>query len=84
MANANETDFYDRVFPVPDRVREKSYIKSREEYEKLTRSPSKTLTPSGRKRLKNGLPGSSPSIRKRSPTGLSAMTSTSNGLRAAS
>ncbi len=35
MANANETDFYDRVFPVPDRVREKSYIKSREEYEKL-------------------------------------------------
>jgi len=35
MANANETDFYDKVFPVPDRVREKSYIKSREEYEKL-------------------------------------------------
>ena len=32
---ANETDFYDKVFPVPDRVREKSYIKSREEYEKM-------------------------------------------------
>jgi len=32
---ANETDFYDKIFPVPDRVREKSYIKSRAEYEKL-------------------------------------------------
>jgi acetyl-CoA synthetase len=32
---ANETDFYDKVFPVPDRVREKSYIKSRAEYEKM-------------------------------------------------
>ena len=32
---ANDTDFYDKVFPVPDRVREKSYIKSRAEYDKL-------------------------------------------------
>ena len=32
---ANESDFYDKVFPVPDRVREKSYIKSRAEYERL-------------------------------------------------
>jgi acetyl-CoA synthetase len=32
---ANENDFYDKVFPVPDRVREKSYIKSRAEYDKL-------------------------------------------------
>ncbi|HNV64887.1 MAG TPA: acetate--CoA ligase [Smithellaceae bacterium] len=35
MAEANEQDFYDKIFPVPERVREKSYIKSREEYEKL-------------------------------------------------
>jgi len=35
MANINENDFYDKVFPVPDRVREKSYIKSRAEYDKL-------------------------------------------------
>ena len=35
MAEANEKDFYDKVFPVPQRVREKSYIKSREEYDKL-------------------------------------------------
>ena len=35
MAEANEQDFYDKVFPVPDRVREKSYIKSRAEYDKL-------------------------------------------------
>lgn len=35
MANNNDTDFYDKVFPVPERVREKSYIKSRAEYEKL-------------------------------------------------
>ncbi|MDD5722809.1 MAG: acetate--CoA ligase [Syntrophales bacterium] len=35
MAELNEQDFYDKVFPVPDRVREKSYIKSRKEYEKL-------------------------------------------------
>lgn len=35
MAEINETDFYDKVFPVPDRVREKSYIKSRAEYDKL-------------------------------------------------
>ena len=32
---ANETDFYDKVFKVPDRVREKSYVKSREEYDKM-------------------------------------------------
>ena len=32
---ANEQDFYEKVFPVPDHVREKSYIKSREEYDKL-------------------------------------------------
>ncbi len=32
---ANEQDFYEKVFPVPDYVREKSYIKSKEEYEKL-------------------------------------------------
>src|SRR5512139_3856487 len=32
---ANETDFYDKIFKVPDRVREKSYVKSREEYDKL-------------------------------------------------
>jgi len=31
----NEQDFYTKVFPVPDRVREKSYIKSREEYNTL-------------------------------------------------
>ena len=31
----NEQDFYTKVFPVPDRVREKSYIKSREEYNAL-------------------------------------------------
>ncbi|MGD0229510.1 MAG: acetate--CoA ligase [Syntrophorhabdales bacterium] len=37
MANINDNDFYDKVFPVPDRVREKSYIKSRAEYEKLYR-----------------------------------------------
>ncbi len=35
MADVNEQDFYDKVFPVPDRVREKSYIKSRAEYEKM-------------------------------------------------
>ncbi|MDI6742096.1 MAG: acetate--CoA ligase [Smithella sp.] len=35
MAEANEQNFYDKVFPVPDRVREKSYIKSRKEYDKL-------------------------------------------------
>jgi acetyl-CoA synthetase len=35
MTVATEQDFYDKVFPVPDRVREKSYIKSRAEYEKL-------------------------------------------------
>jgi acetyl-CoA synthetase len=35
MIEKNEQDFYDKVFPVPERVREKSYIKSREEYEKL-------------------------------------------------
>jgi len=34
MANT-EQEFYDKIFPVPDRVREKSYIKSREEYDKL-------------------------------------------------
>lgn len=34
---ANESDFYDKLFPVPDRVREKSYIKSRAEYERLYR-----------------------------------------------
>ena len=35
MAEANDQDFYDKVFPVPDRVREKSYVKSRAEYDKL-------------------------------------------------
>ncbi len=35
MAEINDQDFYDKVFPVPDRVREKSYIKGREAYEKL-------------------------------------------------
>ena len=35
MANIKDNDFYDKVFPVPDRVREKSYIKSRAEYDKL-------------------------------------------------
>jgi acetyl-CoA synthetase len=35
MAEINEQDFYDKVFPVPERVREKSYIKSRAEYDKL-------------------------------------------------
>lgn len=35
MANVGDNDFYDKVFPVPDRVREKSYIKSRAEYDKL-------------------------------------------------
>ncbi len=35
MADLDEKDFYDKVFPVPERVREKSYIKSRAEYERL-------------------------------------------------
>ena len=35
MTDINEQNFYDKVFPVPERVREKSYIKSREEYDKL-------------------------------------------------
>jgi len=35
MAEAKDQEFYNKVFPVPDRVREKSYIKSRAEYEKL-------------------------------------------------
>lgn len=35
MADSNEKNFYDKVFPVPERVREKSYIKSRAEYEKM-------------------------------------------------
>ncbi|HPD21275.1 acetyl-CoA synthetase [anaerobic digester metagenome] len=35
MADVNDQNFYDKVFPVPDRVREKSYVKSREEYERL-------------------------------------------------
>ncbi|MEN6464062.1 MAG: acetate--CoA ligase [Syntrophaceae bacterium] len=35
MAVNTDNDFYDKVFPVPDRVREKSYIKSRAEYDKL-------------------------------------------------
>jgi len=35
MAEMNDQDFYNKVFPVPERVREKSYIKSRAEYEKL-------------------------------------------------
>ena len=35
MAEINETDFYDKVFPVPERVREKSYIKSRAKDDKL-------------------------------------------------
>ncbi|HOO38704.1 MAG TPA: acetate--CoA ligase [Deltaproteobacteria bacterium] len=32
---ADAVDFYDKVFPVPDRVREKSYIPSREAYDKM-------------------------------------------------
>ncbi len=35
MADINEQDFYNKVFPVPERVREKSYIKGRGEYERL-------------------------------------------------
>jgi acetyl-CoA synthetase len=35
MADINEQDFYNKVFPVPERVKEKSYIKGRGEYEKL-------------------------------------------------
>ena len=35
MADINEQDFYNKVFPVPERVREKSYIKGRSEYERL-------------------------------------------------
>ncbi len=35
MAETNDQEFYNKVFPVPERVREKSYIKSRAEYEKL-------------------------------------------------
>ncbi|MCK9264354.1 MAG: acetate--CoA ligase [Deltaproteobacteria bacterium] len=35
MAGSNEQDFYDKIFPVPERVREKSYIKSREEYDRM-------------------------------------------------
>ena len=37
MAELNETNFYDKVFPVPERVREKSYIRSRAEYDKMYR-----------------------------------------------
>jgi len=33
--SANEQDFYEKVFPVPDRVRERSYVKSKDEYLKL-------------------------------------------------
>jgi len=35
MAETNDQDFYNKVFPVPERVREKSYIKSRAEYEEM-------------------------------------------------
>ncbi len=35
MAEQNEQDFYDKVFPVPERVREKSHIKSRAAYERM-------------------------------------------------
>lgn len=35
MADINEQDFYDKIFPVPERVREKSYVKSREEYDRM-------------------------------------------------
>ena len=35
MTEINEQEFYDKVFPVPDRVKEKSYIPSREKYEEL-------------------------------------------------
>ncbi len=35
MAETNDQEFYNKVFPVPERVREKSYNKSRAEYEKL-------------------------------------------------
>lgn len=35
MAVVENPDFYDKVFTVPKRVREKSYIKSRAEYDKL-------------------------------------------------
>lgn len=52
---ANETDFYDKVFPVPDRVREKSYIKSRAEYERLYKesveNPDSFWTKEAEKRL---------------------------------
>jgi len=40
MAEVTEQDFYDKVFPVPDRVREKSYIPSREKYEELYKESS--------------------------------------------
>ncbi|MEN6476088.1 MAG: acetate--CoA ligase [Syntrophaceae bacterium] len=35
MAEINDQDFYNKVFPVPERVREKSYIKSRAEYDEM-------------------------------------------------
>lgn len=35
MAVVEDNEFYDKIFPVPKRVREKSYIKSRAEYDKL-------------------------------------------------
>ena len=35
MAETNDQDFYNKVFPVPERVREKSYIKSRAEYDEM-------------------------------------------------
>ena len=49
MAEANDNDFYDKVFPVPDRVREKSYIKSRAEYDKLYKESIKTRMLFGQK-----------------------------------
>lgn len=38
----SEQEFYEKVFPVPDHVREKSYIKSREEYERMYRESVET------------------------------------------
>ncbi|MBN1636703.1 MAG: acetate--CoA ligase [Deltaproteobacteria bacterium] len=52
---ADQVEFYDKVFPVPERVREKSYIPSREQYEKMYKesieNPEKFWADEARKRL---------------------------------
>jgi len=52
---ADQVDFNDKVFPVPDRVREKSYIPSGEQYEKMYKesieNPEEFWANEARKRL---------------------------------